>query len=197
MKSRTIPISILGVFAVLLAIRPSAQNANTLIERPFAAGGTVNLDLSAGGYRIRGQDGDRLRIQWRTRRPEDASRAHVAAEVKGTNATVMTDGPRNGFEVQIDVPRRTDLYLRLSAGDLDIRGIEGNKDVSVWAGDISIEVGDTERYRRVDASVRVGDLGARAFNVSKEGLFRSFQWTGNGAYDLRASLFAGDLKLLK
>jgi len=30
---------------------------------------------------------------------------------------------------------------------------------------------------------------------NKDGLFRSFEWTGKGQYELRAHLMAGDLKL--
>ena len=33
------------------------------------------------------------------------------------------------------------------------------------------------------------------FNVRKEGLFRSFEWTGKGRYELRAHLTAADLRL--
>ena len=76
-----------------------------------------------------------------------------------------------------------------------MRGIEGNKRVDSWAGDVSIDIGQPEQYRQVDASVRAGDLNARPFNVSKGGLLRSFSWTGKGPYSLQVKLFAGDLTL--
>jgi hypothetical protein len=52
-----------------------------------------------------------------------------------------------------------------------------------------------EDYSRVDASLWAGDLDAPPFNVSKGGLFRSFDWKGNGSYTLHAHLMAGDLRL--
>ena len=165
------------------------------LERKFGQGGQIRLDLSAGDYTITGTPADTLRIRWRTRHSDDRVRA--TAEVRGTKANVRVNGPRNDFHVTIEVPQRSDLDLDLSAGDLKIRGIEGNKALSMWAGDVTIEAGSTDLYRRVDASVRFGDLDARLFGVSKGGIFRSFNWTGKGKYTVRASLFAGDLKLVR
>jgi hypothetical protein len=125
--------------------------------------------------------------------------ASVVADiaVTGTSAMVRTRGPRDKFSVEIDVPQRTDLYVSLSAGDLDVLGIEGNKDVSMWAGDMTIEVGDGKQYRQVDASVRFGEITPRPFGRSKGGILRSFHWSGSGKYSISAKLFAGDLKLVQ
>ena len=38
------------------------------------------------------------------------------------------------------MPARSDIEIDLSAGDLDLRGIEGNKRVDTWAGDVTIDV---------------------------------------------------------
>jgi hypothetical protein len=57
--------------------------------------------------------------------------------------------------------------------------------------------GAPEQDRRVNASVRIGDLTADAFDVRKGGFFRSFEWTGQGEYDLRAHLTVGDLRLTR
>jgi hypothetical protein len=121
----------------------------------------------------------------------------VSADVSGKTATVRTGGPRNGFRVEIEIPERSNVHLDLSAGELRMRGVEGSKDISMWAGEASIEVGDPTRYRRVDATVRFGEIGARPFNVNKGGIFRSFHWNGKGEYTLRARIFAGELQLIQ
>jgi hypothetical protein len=108
---------------------------------------------------------------------------------------VRTTGPRNGFEVVIEVPARTDLNVDLTAGDLRIEGITGNKDVGSWAGNIVIDVGRADEYARVDASVKAGDISAVPFNARKGGLFRSFTWKGPGQYTLKVNLTAGNLVL--
>jgi hypothetical protein len=92
--------------------------------------------------------------------------------------------------------RMTNLRIRASAGDLNLSGVTGNKDVGLRAGDLTIAVGRAEDYRHVEASVMAGDLRASAFGVSKDGLFRSFsQDNPAGRYRLHAELLAGDLTL--
>jgi len=93
------------------------------------------------------------------------------------------------------VPRHSDLWVRLTAGDMKIESIEGNKDVEAHAGDLEIQIAHPEEYGYRDASVLAGDIDASAFNISKEGLFRSFQQKGPGKYRLHAHLGAGDLTI--
>ena len=116
--------------------------------------------------------------------------------MQGTGAVLVTTGVKNGgVHFTIDVPARSDIDIDMTAGDLEVRGIEGNKKVGSWAGDVSIDIGQPEQYRDVEASVRAGDLSAAPFKVSTGGLFRSFKWTGKGPYSLQVKLFAGDLTL--
>jgi hypothetical protein len=181
-----------GTFVVQAGQEPPTQ-----VERPFKPGGSIGLDLSAGAYTIRGTADEVIRVRWDVRDPADRSRVRTDVAVAGASATIRTRGPKNNFRVDIDVPGRCDLDLTLSAGDVRIRGIEGNKSLSMWAGDVTIEVGRAELYRQIDASVRAGDLTIEPFNRNTGGLLRSFHWTGSGKYAIRARLFAGDLKLVR
>ena len=186
-------VSVVGMsgLAVALAVTLSAAEVT---ERTFVSGGTVRLDLSAGDYEIVGTRDERIRVSWdeRARRPEVTLRIDTEA----SRATVRTETPwSDGPKIRIELPRRTNIVVKLSAGDLDIRGLEGSKDVSAHAGDVTIGVGPRDRYRYVNASVKVGELNADPFDVKKDGLFRSFEWTGKGSYELRAHLTVGDLKL--
>lgn len=165
------------------------------VDTPFPRAGTIQMKLAAGDYRISGRPDDRIRIAWRADRPEDAANLKADAEIRGNRAVLATSGFRNGVHFTIEVPARSDVEIDLTAGDLDVRGIEGSKRIESWAGDLSIDIGQPEQYRVVEASVRAGDLSAAPFRVSKGGLFRSFNWTGKGPYSLRVKLFAGDLTL--
>lgn len=184
------------VLASAGALAQSSSNPNR-IERPFVSGGKVYLDLSAGAYRIEGTPDRVIRMRWHTQDERDLGRVRASVEVKASNATVYLSGPGNNFGAEIELPERTDLTLRLSAGDLNVRRLEGNKDVDLWAGDVTIEVGEPQRYRKVDATVRVGQITAMPFNLTKGGLFRSIDYAGEGPYELRVRLFAGDLKLVR
>ena len=85
----------------------------------------------------------------------------------------------------------------MTAGDIRIEDVRGNKDIELHAGDVRIDVGRAEDYNSVDASVWAGDIKAEPFNTIKGGLFRSFEWNGHDPYRLHARLKAGDLRLYR
>jgi hypothetical protein len=167
------------------------------VERPFVSGGKFRMDLAAGAYVIRGGAVPSIRVRWDTRDPADMPRVQADLTASGDTATLITRGPHTNFRMQIDVPARTDMNIELSAGDLTIRSVEGHKTLDMWAGDVTIEVGDASLYRLVDVTVRAGEITAQPFGRTTGGLFRSLHWTGNGKYTLLAKLAAGDFKLVK
>jgi hypothetical protein len=163
-------------------------------ERKFVSGGTVRLELDAGEYEVVASRDDSIRVTWDGGRNDaDVDLRIDAAAARATvrTATPWHDGPR----IRIELPRRTNIVVILSAGDLDISGIEGSKDITARAGEVKIGVGPRDQYRYVNASVRLGELDADAFNVNEDGFFRSFEWTGKGRYELRAHLTVGELHL--
>jgi hypothetical protein len=199
MRTMAFAASLLMFAAAPEAQRESSKYSDSL-ERPFAPAGTIRLDLSAGDYRLMRGDDNTIRVAWETRDVESLNATRVNVTVRGKDAAIRTSGARrfgnNHFRVEIELPRRSDLQLRMTAGDLSIAGIEGHKDVFLRAGDLTIEVADPAQYKQVNASVTAGDISARPFGFSTGGLFRSFASTGPGRYQLRARLWAGDLKLL-
>lgn len=197
--ARTLATVFLGALALApLGASPQKASDAKFVERPFRGGGTVSLDLSAGAYVVRGTPEDAIVVRWQAREPSDAARVQTELVTDGAVASIRTRGPKDGLRFEIDLPQRSDINLSLSAGDLRIRGLEGNKTVSMWAGDVTIEVGSPDQYRNVEASVRVGDLTMLAFGLGNTGgLFRSRSWSGPGRYSIKATLTAGDLKLVR
>jgi len=190
-------LSMLGVWiAGSLVSGQVAVDRNT-IERPFAERGCVRLDLASGDYDLRAGDDDRIVVRWSADdqvRVKDLRKLSVDVHVDGRMATVLTDGPTKHVHFTIEMPARSDVYLRMKAGDVDMRGIEGNKDIRMTAGDLTIGVRpDTLWYAH--GSVTFGDIDASPLGIEKGGIKRSFEWIGGGKYTLDARLFAGDLKL--
>ena len=185
-------IALAGSLLAALAVGTAAQAPATSLERPFAAGGRVTMDLSAGEYEITGSSDNRVRLDWDA---DDRHDVDNRLTVQGTEARVSTDGPTNHFRVRIQVPARSNLYVRLTAGELTIKGIEGDKDVELHAGELDIDVVRPEDYGHVDAKIWAGEIHASAFRITKEGLFRSFDWNGTGKYRLHAHLKAGEMRL--
>jgi hypothetical protein len=83
----------------------------------------------------------------------------------------------------------------MAAGQLEVKGVTGNKDLELHAGELDVEIGRREDYARVDASVMTGEVDAAPFEISKGGLFRSFEWKGPGKYRLHAHAGAGQVTL--
>jgi hypothetical protein len=167
------------------------------VEHSFAEGGIVTLNLSSGDYTVRAGASDRVRVQWRADdadHEEDMARIQVVADVFARVATIRTKGPTSRARFTIEVPARSDVHLRVRAGDIRIEGIEGNKDVRMTAGDLYIEV-DPDSLRHVHASVSIGDLNARALGIEKDGFRSRLDWFGGGRYTLDARLFTGDVVL--
>jgi hypothetical protein len=168
----------------------------TSLERPFASGGRVQMNLSAGEYLITGTLSNRVHLDWSVRDANQLWRVKTRVEVRGTDATIETDGPSNSsFRVEIRVPVKTDLDVDLTAGKITVEGVNGNKAIDSYAGEVNVDIGRADDYRSIDASVWAGEIEAPAFRANKGGLFRSLGWNGGGPYRLRASLWAGKLRL--
>ena len=181
----------LVLLAVVLLCMPLYAQLDKSLERPFAAGGQVKMELEGGDYKISPTDTNHIAVTW-----EQRGNVEVKIDTNGGTAKVSTiHTPHNNFHCEIEVPRTSDLYIRLSAGNLDIGAIKGNKDVESHAGNVDIAVVNPEDYSRVDASLLAGNIDASPFQGNKSGLFRSFDWHGNGRYRLHAHLMAGNLNL--
>ena len=181
---------LLGGIAAAHAAAPA-----TSLERPFAAGGRITMDLSAGEYDITGSPDSRIRLDWEVEDSDRLEDVDNRLTVTGSEARLDTDGPSGHFRVRIQVPAQSNLHIRLTAGELTIKGIEGDKDVELHAGELDIDVVRPEDYGHVDAGVWAGEIHASAVRITKEGLFRSFDWSGKGKYRLHAHLKAGELRL--
>ena len=189
-------VACLGLILAGLATPSAAGQKEGKLERPFAPGRHLWMDLSSGTYTVQPGSDDKVVVRWDTTDP-DSQNIKVSLDARGSDAAVITQGESGHFRIIVEVPARTDITSRLSAGDFRIQGISGNKDVSSWAGNVVIEVVRPEEYKTVSASVTAGDLDASAFDVKKGGLFRSFSWKGPGTYKLDVRLTAGDLRLIR
>jgi len=162
----------------------------------FEAAGTIRMNLNVGDMQIVGAQGDRITVSWHSSRPEDESRVSVKVQRSGKNdATVVVDGPGNRVKYRVEVPRQSNVAIRMQAGNLDVRGVLGSVDADLLAGNMDLRVADPRHYRTVSASVTAGDITAQPWHADTSGLWRAFKATGNGDYELRARLLAGQLTI--
>lgn len=182
-------------FLLAAAAAADPQAPQRQMESSFASGSSLEMHLGPGDYHVRAGDGDKIVVTCSTRNLEDLRKVKMGIRAGSHGSELWISGPHSNFQVTIEVPSRTDLRVRLTAGDLDIKEIEGNKDIENHAGDVSIDVVRPEDYSLVDVSVRVGDLSATPFGSPKGWLGGSLHKVGSGPYTLHAHLLAGDLRL--
>jgi hypothetical protein len=185
-------------FFVLLFVGGAAPAQNNSpegwVQGKFAPGGSIRFHLSSGGYTISGTDSSAIVITYRYKNSARLKQVKAWIKAGDSGADVWVQNtPHDNFEATIEVPHRSNLWVRLSAGEVKIEGIEGDKDVESHAGEIDIEIPHPDEYGHRDASVLAGSLEASAFDVSKGGLWRSFEQTGPGKYHLHAHVTAGEI----
>jgi hypothetical protein len=180
-----------------LAIDGSAATCDQPFRADLRSGSVLALDLRAGDIEITGVDAPTLRVSCEAPSSSDLREIIVSLESSGPSTKLrVKGGPDDRVYIRIEIPRKTHLAVKGTAGNLRITGIRGDKDVELKAGDLSIMVGDAADYATIDASVKAGDLDAPAFGVRKGGLLRSFhQSQKDGSYTLRARLWAGNITL--
>lgn len=187
------------VFALLAAATIAAAKDNPsdiTVQQKYRAGGSIHVQLESGGYSITGTDSENITITYGSDSVEQTRRVKVNIQTTGSAAEIsIRDTPNNNFHAEIEIPRQSGLWLRLTAGDLSIRGVQGDQEVEAHAGNIDIQIPHPEQYGHVDGSALAGDLDASAFNISKSGLFRSFKYQGKGKYRLHTHLAAGNLTI--
>jgi hypothetical protein len=162
----------------------------------FPSGGQLDLRIRSGEIRIVGSDEHKIVVRAEGKRGGDST--DINARFEGSDhfgKLYVHGGPSNEVTITVQIPRNSNLSVRIVAGEVEVKDITGNKDVKLGAGDLTVDVGNAADYSHVEASVTSGSIEASPFGESRGGLFRSFEKFGKGKYKLEAHVGAGDLTL--
>lgn len=160
------------------------------------------IDSSPAGLQIVATDQEAIHVSWTAGSDEIARDVafHFSPTANGGKLSIEGAHLRRGnnnLEVKIEVPRRTNLSVRMFAGEVKVEEVKGDKDIELGAGQVTISSIHEEDYRSVDASVGVGEVKAQAFGADKGGFFRSFSTkNSSGDYRLHAHVTTGEIDLL-
>jgi len=162
----------------------------------FPSGEKLGLDIRSGEIRIIGSDENKIAVQISGSQGANSTDVKARFRRSGNSGKLrVTGGPHNELTITVQVPKNSDLLVRVLAGDVGVSGITGNKDIELHFGDLKVGVGDPTDYANVEASVSSGEIEAAPFGESRGGLFRSFKKSGPGKYKLVAHVGAGELTL--
>jgi hypothetical protein len=175
-----------------------ATTCTSGLDTELQPGREIRMDLRSAEIHIVGANTSRLRVSCELQAPEKNDDVAISYKATGGGGELkIKGGPRNDTKFRIEVPHQTHLYVRSPAGELKVRGVTGNKDIGLRAGQLTIDVGNPSEYAHTDLAVRVGELSAPVYGVAnKGGLFRSYRNSrANGKYRLNARLTIGELSL--
>jgi hypothetical protein len=194
MKSMAWKITLFGALLLSSATPLTAGGEFTdSLETGFTQGGQISITLSAGVHKIVLSEDRHIRVHWTV--ADERDEVEAGTRVEGSTAMVDVDGPREDFRTVIEVPGNSDLKVRLTAGVLTVEDVGGDRDIRLRAGELHIEVDDTDDYGQVAGSLWAGDIDAGPFKQAASGLFRSIKWQGEGENDLQFKLYAGDVRI--
>ena len=189
---RVVLIGVLIGIIGLIVYEGWDKNGPNQFEAAFNPGGKLSLDLSAGGYNILGTADNKILVQINS---HDEREVQCRMSVNGSNAKVHIDGPSNNFHVTIYVPQRTDLNVNQTIGDLEIRNVEGNKNLGVNIGRVQVEVPNSGVVPSFEGSVIIGSLRAPVWHVEKGGFFRAYTMHAGQPW-IKAHVDIGDLEVV-
>lgn len=155
----------------------------------------VEIRASAGRLEVAGTSDPDVRVTIENVSAESARTARVKIDRNRKPILIQIDDLPQFATAFVEIPRAASVAVTMSAGELRLTGVDGDKLCLLHSGKMSIEVGEPENYRSVKGFVLAGDLRASAFNADKGGLFRRWSYRGRGRTILDAHVDAGQLEL--
>ena len=158
---------------------------------------SLNIESVSSGIDIVGTDKPGIRISCTVPGDMDPQSVHLRAERTGDFGTIqITSGYENNLHIRIEVPKKTGIRLRMTAGQATVKDVAGDKDIDLHAGQVTVSQVDSSQYHSVHASVEIGDVRATAFGADKGGFFRSIDKDiAGGPYRLRVHVMTGQVEL--
>ncbi len=170
------------------------------LQAPMHADTALTIDSRPAGLTIVGTDQQTIRVTCTADHPQEMQGVRLRFSGGGNNTRLTIKGGEThhgGVEVRIEVPHRTSVRVTMGAGEVTVKNLEGNKDISLYAGQVTISSPQAWNYRSVDASVDIGEVNAQAFGADKGGFFRRFtRRNASGEYRLHAHVTTGEIDLV-
>lgn len=131
---------------------------------------------------------------------DSAKQVRLRLSGKPTHSKLTISGAHlkhNNLHIRIEVPRKMNLAIQMPAGQITVDEIVGDKDIELYAGQITISSAHEWDYKNVNVSVGIGQVNAQVYGADKSGFFRVFRKeNADGEYRLHAHVTTGQIDLL-
>ena len=161
----------------------------------------LTIDSRPAGIEIVGIDQEEIHVSCTADDTDNAK--HVRLQFSGTptHAKLTITGAylkHGNLQIRVEVPRKMNLGIRMPVGEVKVDEIVGDKDIELYAGQITISSTRKWDYRNVNASVDIGEVNAQVYGAdNKGGFLRVFRKESvDGEYRLYAHVTTGQIDLL-
>ena len=164
------------------------------------SGAVLTIDSRPAGIEIFGTDQEGIRISCKSEDTDSAAHTHLHLSGTPTQSKLTIDGEHlnhNNLQIRIEVPRKTNLRAQMPAGQIKVNEIVGDKDLELYAGQITITAAHKWDYKDVDVSVSIGQVNAQVYGEGRGGFFDSVKkQNADGEYKLHAHVTTGQIDLV-
>jgi hypothetical protein len=170
------------------------------LDAPLRPGAVLRVHSRPAGLEIVGTDQAAIHVSCTS--GDEGGAQHIRIRFKGNqdDETLTIAGDlhkEDNVRVRIEVPRKTSLRVEMSAGEVKVEEIAGDKEINLYAGQITISSTRAWDYRKVDVSVTIGEVNAPVYGAQKGGFFRGItKENANGEFSLHAHVITGQIDLL-
>lgn len=186
----------------LPGLAQSSTTCGQTLTAPLQPRAFLFIDSRPAGLEVVGTDQSAIRVTCKSGENSeyDPDQIHLRFSPTSAGGKLAIEGTHlaheNNLQIRIEVPRKTNLAVRMAAGEVKLQEVTGDKDVYLYAGQITISDHDWN-YRSVNASVTIGQVRAPMYDADKGGFFRSIsRKSAEGEYQLHAHVTTGEIDLL-
>jgi len=193
-------------YATLLAcalpsVAQTSATCDQSLTAPLQPRSSLVIHSRPAGLEIVGTDQQMIHVTCKSGSDnQDTGQIALRFDPKSDGGKLTIEGPHrnhDGVQIRIEVPRKTNLSVSMSAGEVKVEEVTGDKSIDLYAGQITISSQHEWNYRSVDASVTIGEVRAPVYDADKGGFFRSIsKEVDQGEYRLRAHVTTGEIDLL-
>jgi hypothetical protein len=187
------------VLGLLVSTLPGLAATHTQVLE-CASGGSLWFKLRGGDVHItRGTDPNHIVVRYTPdpKKPEEEKKVQVRSRVRGSEVQVEIQAPMSlSVDAEVEVPSPFALEVHLTGGDLTVEGVEGNKNLLLFAGDLKVDAGALRTLGDAEVSVRVGDVDVPSVGKVHGWLGHTWKYQGDGPYRLYAHTTLGDVNLV-
>ena len=191
-------ILFLAALCAFWAIPGVAATHTEVLECPAEA--HFRFKLRGGDVHIkRGSDPAHLVVRYTPdpRKPEQEKDVLLRSRTHGSSIQVEIRAPMSlSVDAELEVPSPLSLEVHMTGGDLTVEGVEGDKNLQLFAGDLKVDVGSLKSLQEAEVSTRVGDADVPSGGTEHGWLGHTWTYQGPGLYRLYAHTTFGDVNLV-